>query len=262
MNTSIHCMCGILGYTGESSEGQWGQTLEILKQLFIATEHRGKHATGFVARTEPFRNRLWYDIILEKQPVSASEFVEQNQVWKQLKHKRCSTVLGHCRWATHGDPCDNQNNHPFTGRLNLYLVHNGILINHRAICNQHHLTVKSECDSEAILRYVESFANPVDGLDLAINRFDGSMAVAIFDEESDLLYLARNDGKPFWLLKLKCDKRWFFASTRDILLTAMNRALRKDISDLIEILIPMASGHVHILSSQGYLLANGGHCER
>ena len=70
-------------------------------------------------------------------------------------------VLGHVRWATHGNPKDNRNNHPHVcsgGRY--FLVHNGVISNHLDITDRYGLRLRSDCDSEILLRLVENFRNP------------------------------------------------------------------------------------------------------
>ena len=141
------------------------------------------------------------------------------------------------------------NNHPFKGREQLYLVHNGILADHEGYCRRRGLSLRTACDSEAILRMMESAETPALGLDETVNTMRGSMAVAVYDGKEDVTYLARNDGRPFWLLRLQNDRRWFYASTREILLDALERVMGSAASDRIEILIPLAAGQVHVLSS-------------
>lgn len=38
-------------------------------------------------------------------------------------------LIGHCRWATHGSPADNRNNHPHPAGRG-WIVHNGVVFNH------------------------------------------------------------------------------------------------------------------------------------
>ena len=246
-------MCGILGFTGQPSEGQWGETHRLLEALFLASEHRGQHATGFVARAEPYKARHPSRTVMDKRPVPASQFVGRSHAWRALRTRRCSTVVGHVRWATHGSPRDNRNNHPFVGRHGLYLVHNGVLLNHEGTCERKGLALTTECDSEAILRIVEAARHPYIGLDDALRHLRGSMAVAVYDAKHNTTYLARNDGRPLWLLRTRNDCRWFFASTREILLEAFTRVLGSHARDHIEYLFPLAAGHVHVLGIDGTL---------
>ena len=239
---------------GQTSETRWGETYRLLNALFaISAEQRGLDATGFVARTEPFKSRPASDsIIMDKQPLPAPQFITDRPAWRSLRHRRCTTVLGHVRWATHGSPDDNRNNHPLVGHSSLYLVHNGVLANHKGIAEKHGLPLSTDVDSEVILRFVEAAEHPAVGLHHALNKVSGSMAAVVYDGQRDALYLARDTDKPLWLLRLRDDRRWWFASTREILLAAFREVIGEDVMARIDTLMPLAAGHVHILA-QGRL---------
>lgn len=247
-------MCGILGYSGEPAEDQWGETYRLLESLFLASEPRGRHATGFVAKTQPYKRPTSGGIFLDKRPVAASAFVG-NLSWRSLRRRRCTAVIGHVRWATHGPPEVNANNHPHRGRRDLYLVHNGVLTDYQHLCERKGLMLRTDCDSEAILRVVESSRTPTSGLSAALQGFRGSMAVAVYDGCADTTYLARNDGRPLWLARLRHDRRWFYASTQEILLSAFRDVLGRRASKQIDVLMPLAANQVHILNSDGRLIA-------
>lgn len=240
-------MCGILGFAGNVPECKWNETHDILTAMFLESETRGRDATGFVARTEPYKNPLNSDVVLSKQAIPASKFVMDSS-WRALRHKRCNMVMGHVRWATHGSPADNFNNHPLVGHGGLYLVHNGVLTGHEATAERLGLELSTECDSETILRITEDGQHPSMGLNNALGELKGSMAAVVYDSDSDWLYFARNSGRPLWLLKMMDCHAWWFASTREILLAAFESVLG-NISGRIELLMPLASGHVHALSS-------------
>ena len=247
-------MCGILGYAGNVPEGKWGETYALLEALFLKSEKRGQDATGFVARTEPYKNPLASDIVLSKQPIPASRFISEDSSWRELRHRRCSMVLGHVRWATHGSPADNFNNHPLVGQDGLYLVHNGILAGHEASAERLGLELSTACDSETILRLAEEGEHPSMGLNNALHELSRSMAAILYDSKSDWLYFARDAERPLWLLRLKNRNCWWFASTREILLAAFESVLG-NISGKVELLMPLASSHVHALSPTGALIA-------
>ena len=48
----------------------------------------------------------------------------------------------------HGSPSENRNNHPHIGTDGLFLVHNGIVSNHREVADKFALHIESDCDSE------------------------------------------------------------------------------------------------------------------
>ena len=97
-------MCGILGFAGHVQEGRWGETHRILEAMFLASEHRGRDATGFCALSSPYKNQCRSKIIVEKQAEPVNRFIRQNCKWRALRHQRCSMLIGHVRMATHGDP--------------------------------------------------------------------------------------------------------------------------------------------------------------
>jgi len=248
-------MCGIIGFVGEVPEGKWIETYDILNALFLVAEPRGIDATGFVAMTSPFKTPMNEDIVTDKQPIRASEFVEENRAWRNLRHRRCSTVLGHVRWETHGSSRNPKNLHPHVHENGgLHLVHNGVIADHRATARKHGLSLRSECDSEVLIRLLEQYENPYDGLNACLQKVSGLMAVAVFDYQRESLWLARNSGRPLWVARLKGDRRFWIASTKEILLAAFGTVLgRQSVMDF-ELLIPLAENSVHVLSA-GYLLA-------
>jgi glucosamine 6-phosphate synthetase-like amidotransferase/phosphosugar isomerase protein len=249
-------MCGIIGFVGEVPEGKWLETYDILNALFLAAEHRGTHATGYVAMTSPFKTPMNEDIVTDKQPIRASEFIEENRAWRSLRHRRCSLLLGHVRWETHGSSQNSKNLHPHVHEDGgLHLVHNGVIADHQATARKHGLELYSECDSEVLIRLLEQYKNPHDGLHACLGKVTGSMSIAVFDYERECLWLARNSGRPLWIAKLKGDRRYWIASTRRILLAAFETVLGQQSVTDFEILIPMATGSVHVLSAAGYVLA-------
>ena len=248
-------MCGILGFSGYVREGQWSETYDLLTALFVASECRGKDAAGMVARSEPLKFFLAADIVFSKAPLPASQFIAEDVAWRSLAHRRCSTVLGHVRWATNGDPKLNVHNHPLVGHSQLFLVHNGVIADHEATAAKHGLQLRTEVDSELLLRFVESAKHPALGLDNALRKTKGSSAIVVYDGQRDVLYLARNEGRPLWLMRLAHDRRWWFASTREILLAAFQAVLGNDAIGKVENLFPLASNSVHVLTNSGRLIA-------
>ena len=249
-------MCGIIGFVGEVPEGKWVETYDILNALFLAAEPRGTDATGFVAMTNPFKNPLNEDIVTDKDAIRASEFIEENRAWRSLRHRRSRLVLGHVRWETHGSSQNPKNLHPHVHENGgLHLVHNGVIADHRATARKHGLELHSECDSEVLIRLLEQYKNPHDGLNACLKKVSGSMSIAVFDYQRECLWLARNSGRPLWIAKLKGDRRFWIASTRKILLEAFDAVLGQQSVTDFEILIPMATGSVHVLSAAGYVIA-------
>jgi glucosamine 6-phosphate synthetase-like amidotransferase/phosphosugar isomerase protein len=57
--------------------------------------------------------------------------------------------VGHCCWATHGDPKNNLNNHPHPADGG-WIVHNGVVNNHEELAAEYDLHPVTDCDSEVL----------------------------------------------------------------------------------------------------------------
>lgn len=248
-------MCGIIGFTGDIQEGRWSETHRVLEAMFLAAESRGRDATGFAAITKPYKSSGKRDFVTAKEPIQASKFI-QSKAWRALANRRCSAMIGHVRWKTHGDPASEENNHPHIGLNRLALVHNGIISNHLEVASARRLPLVSQCDSEVLIRLVEKYPSPIDGLKACLKECHGSMAIAVLEPNKGMVHLARNSRRPLWLARLKKDRRWWFASTAAILVEGLVQALgEKRFADLDQ-LFPLADNVVHTLMPSGLLLAD------
>ncbi len=128
-------MCGIFGFITQEGEGP---QIARLRRIALITQSRGEHAFGLA----------WVDsrgaIQTFKAPGSARDWLDELDRCRQAQ-----MVIGHCRWATHGSPADNRNNHPHPAGSG-YLVHNGVVQNHRELIHRYDLRPQSECDSEVL----------------------------------------------------------------------------------------------------------------
>lgn len=250
-----------MGTIGQVLEGAWGETYKVIRELLLASEHRGRDATGFVASTVPLDYPERRGIVMAKQPLPASDFVDSDRRFRSLHHRRCDAFLGHVRAATHGDPlaAGNVNNHPFVSRDgSLFLVHNGVLQNHEEVADKFSLRLSGQCDSEVLVRLAELSESPADGLTDCLTEAQGSMAVAVYDRTSGSIWLARNSGRPLWLLRLKRERRWFFASTDGVLLRAMRESFGPSSLKRVEYLAPIPEHVPMELRPDGSILAAAG----
>ena len=247
-------MCGIIGIVGRVPSGMWGQTYSLARELFLAAEHRGRDATGFVAITDRVAKASESNIVIAKQPVSATEFICRDAEFKRIENRRCAAFIGHVRLATHGSASDNRNNHPHVGRR-YSLVHNGVVSNFLELVDRHSLRVRSHCDSEALLRMIEDSAHPTLGLRTCLREVRGSMAVALFDSKERLIWVARNAGRPLWLARLNNDPRVLFASTAEIIITAMRRSLGGKAERQIALLLPVPADAPIAICFSGRIVA-------
>lgn len=109
--------------------------------------------------------------------------------------------IGHTRWATHGEPTEN-NAHPHaTARV--AVVHNGIIENYLELkeeMEQHQVRFETETDTEVIAHlvthYLDQGSKPEDAAHKAFDRLKGAYAVVLmFTGEENLLVGARQ-GTP------------------------------------------------------------------
>ena len=181
-------MCGIVGYTGMHSAAP------VLLDGLSKLEYRGYDSAGIAVRDG------------EKQ----AEVIKAKGRLKKLIDKTNggdsvpgSCGIGHTRWATHGEPSEN-NAHPhMSDDGNVVAVHNGIIENYQELKDKlirNGYTFYSETDTEVAVKLVDYYykkyeGTPVDALTHAMVRIRGSYALAImFKEYPEEIYVARKDS--------------------------------------------------------------------
>jgi glucosamine 6-phosphate synthetase-like amidotransferase/phosphosugar isomerase protein len=128
-------MCGVFGYI--TSEGK-GPEIFRLRRLALFTQTRGAHAFGLAWIDEDGKIQTF------KRPGPAEDYLDELE-----RCRKSVVVVGHCRYATHGSPSDNRNNHPHAAGSG-FLVHNGVILNHQQLVRQHGLRQETQCDSEIL----------------------------------------------------------------------------------------------------------------
>ena len=176
-------MCGIIGYIGRQPAAP------ILLSGLRRLEYRGYDSTGIA--------------LLSRSGLRTHKAAGKLQQLESRLPKRLSgkVGIGHTRWATHGEPSD-QNAHPHTDRDNrIAVVHNGIIENAadlRAKLEAQGCEFRSDTDSEVLAHLV---ARQVDqGLEHALRAtlelVHGTYGIAAIDAtEPDRIVVARN-GSP------------------------------------------------------------------
>jgi glucosamine--fructose-6-phosphate aminotransferase (isomerizing) len=211
-------MCGIAGWVGRPKPGSKEAFETFVTSLLVNTQIRGPHATGVAGYLGANRS------VLGKGPVDARNFV-RTPVWKRALESR--SLIGHCRYATHGSPMKNENNHPFeSGKW--ALIHNGVIHGHEEIARKQDVKLATECDSEVILRVFARGARkgggPVAGLQRfvdAVRGFHVSYAVALLDRTTGTVRLLRDSGSPCAIARMPALGIVCYASTPEILKRAM-----------------------------------------
>ena len=181
-------MCGIVGYTGDE------QAAPILLDGLSKLEYRGYDSSGLAVRdgeekVEVIKAKGRLKALREKTDEGASV--------------RGTCGIGHTRWATHGEPSEN-NAHPhISDDGNIVAVHNGIIENYQELKDK--LTRKgyhfySDTDTEVAVKLVDYYykkyeGTPVDAINHSMVRIRGSYAMAMmFRDYPDEIYVARKDS--------------------------------------------------------------------
>ncbi|HEV7301599.1 MAG TPA: hypothetical protein VGN72_19700 [Tepidisphaeraceae bacterium] len=133
-------MCSIFGYVAREGEPV---DLTILRRIINVNISRGPHAFGFA----------WIDsrgrLHCYKSPGRLTNHLKMLPILRDA-----CMLVGHLRFATHGDATDNTNNHPHPVDGG-WLVHNGIVANYEDLLDEQNLFPTSVCDSEAIGQLIE-----------------------------------------------------------------------------------------------------------
>ena len=133
-------MCGIVGYLGNKSAKD--VVLKGLKRL----EYRGYDSSG-IATMES--NKL----VITKTSGKVADLI--SSIPRDL-HKG-SMGIGHTRWATHGEP-NNNNAHPHSDNSGKFtLVHNGIIENYNSLKQllaDNGINCHTDTDTEVLVQFI------------------------------------------------------------------------------------------------------------
>jgi glucosamine--fructose-6-phosphate aminotransferase (isomerizing) len=176
-------MCGIVAYIGKN------QATPILVEGLKQLEYRGYDSAGFAVIKEG-------NITIIKSAGRINDL--ENKVDSNKEEILGNIGIAHTRWATHGEPSE-QNSHPH-GDCNgdIWLVHNGIIENYRELKEQlakkgHKLI--SETDSEVVVHLIEEFNKNLDFKNAvleALKLIKGTYGLAIINKkEPDKIIVAR-----------------------------------------------------------------------
>jgi glucosamine 6-phosphate synthetase-like amidotransferase/phosphosugar isomerase protein len=211
-------VCGIFGLIGSVPEVARDDAFTFLKHLAIASKDRGSHATGFasVHRDSP--------LLIEKRAVPSDKFVFACTRFKAFKQQMPTLLIGHTRHATTGHQSRGRNNHPFNS-ARYSLVHNGHIDDWDKLAKSHPLNLRSETDSEVIIRLIDERDTVQDGVQHMIDTVDKDSRIAIallrhFEANNRRLYLFRKDN-PIHVATVPAWRSIFFASTQEIIEKAL-----------------------------------------
>ena len=167
---------------------------EIIRQHLSKLEYRGYDSAGIAVRgangdAEIVKAKGRLKILAEKTDNGAAV------------PGTCG--IGHTRWATHGEPSEN-NAHPHkSDDGNVVAVHNGIIENYQELKEKllrKGYTFYSNTDTEVAVKLIDYYykkyeGTPVDAMNHAIVRIRGSYALAVlFKDYPEEIYVARKDS--------------------------------------------------------------------
>ena len=164
-------MCGIVGYIGNKKYGP-DVVINGLRRL----EYRGYDSAGISIRYSPGeRTDEMYGYAIEnwREVGGVDELydsIPESVIWES------DCVIGHTRWATHGEP-SRRNAHPHTSmNRTITLVHNGIIENYETLKKkliQEGYEFESDTDTEVLANWIEYMYHQI------YSEGDGDLELAV-----------------------------------------------------------------------------------
>jgi glucosamine--fructose-6-phosphate aminotransferase (isomerizing) len=180
-------MCGIVGYVGDR------KAFPILVNGLKRLEYRGYDSSG----------------VALAQNGSIALYKKQGMVKAMEDHALENDISGttgiaHTRWATHGQPSD-ENAHPHLSNSgNLVLVHNGIIENYQALkdlLKSEGFVFHSETDTEVLVNFIQYVQDREQcklrkAVRLALTQVSGAYAICIYDKNKPEEIVVAKMGSP------------------------------------------------------------------
>ena len=189
-------MCGIVGYTGKK------KAAPILLDGLAKLEYRGYDSAGLAIRDGDANP------VVVKAKGRLKVLAEKTDGGAALK---VTCGIGHTRWATHGEPTEN-NAHPhIVDDYNVVGVHNGIIENYQELRDKmirKGYKFYSETDTEVAIKTIDYYYkkythDPIEALAKTMVRVRGSYALAVmFKDHPGKIFVARKDSP----MIIGCDK--------------------------------------------------------
>lgn len=180
-------MCGIVGYLGDKN------VYEILINGLKRLEYRGYDSAGLALVTPSG------DLNIYKTKGKVSNLEE----FCADKNLKATAGIAHTRWATHGEPTDN-NAHPhYSEDGNLALVHNGTIENYKLLkeaLEQHGCKFHTDTDTEVLVQLIEHIritnnCTLLDAVCETLRKVVGAYAMAVVEKgNTDRIIAARRSS--------------------------------------------------------------------
>ena len=180
-------MCGIVGYVGDR------KAFPILVNGLKRLEYRGYDSSGVALAQDG------QIVVYKKQGMVVA--MEEHAL---ANNTSGNTGIAHTRWATHGQPSD-ENAHPHTSNSGeLVLVHNGIIENYQSLKELlagKGYTFHSETDTEVLVNFIE-YVQKEEGcklrkaVRLALTQVVGAYAICIYERSRPKEIVVAKLGSP------------------------------------------------------------------
>lgn len=184
-------MCGIVGYIG--TRNATPIIIEGIKRL----EYRGYDSSGIAILDKDNQLKVFKE---------SGKIIELERSLPSPEKSAGTIGIAHTRWATHGEP-NQENAHPHTGcDDHVALVHNGIIENYkvlkRKLIEEGH-TFSSDTDTEVLSHLVEHFCKLEEDLMVAVQEalklVEGTFGIAVISKDHPGQIVAARRGSPLIL---------------------------------------------------------------
>ncbi len=220
-------MCGIVGAVAERN------VTPILLEGLRRLEYRGYDSAGIAVLNNDNCISRVRRVGKVKQ---LSDALESNAI-------RGTMGVAHTRWATHGEPSEN-NAHPHVCNQSVVIVHNGIIENHSELREQQAnagFSFTSQTDTEVAVHQIEHYLTQqgdlLSAVRSAVADFDGAYALGVMSNstaESKRLIATRR-GSPL-VIGVGIGE-YFIASDAAALLPVTRRFIYLEEGDIADIQI-------------------------
>ena len=182
-------MCGIVAYVGHR------QASEVIIKGLKRLEYRGYDSAGIALLNGAL------NVYKKKGKVSELE------VYLKGIDLKSHIGMGHTRWATHGEPND-ENAHPhYSSTKKLAIIHNGIIENYSSLkqelIRKGH-TFLSDTDTEVFIHFIEDIQEKEgcsldEAVRLALTKVVGAYAIVVMSFQNPNMLIAARKGSPLVL---------------------------------------------------------------
>jgi glucosamine--fructose-6-phosphate aminotransferase (isomerizing) len=179
-------MCGIVAYLGHR------EACPIILKGLHRLEYRGYDSAGVAL--------LNGDLNVYKKKGKVSDL----EAYIAEKDTHATVGMGHTRWATHGEPND-ENAHPhYSTSERLAIIHNGIIENYAALkthLQQQGHTFHSDTDTEVFVNLIEEIQKQnnctlEEAVRLALHEVVGAYAIVVLSKDAPNQLIAARKGSP------------------------------------------------------------------